>query len=385
MPESNYSYSADIDDTNVVSVTPVIPPACLIEDYPLSAAAHAVVTMGRERAKEILEGIDDRVLVIVGPCSIHDVAAGKEYALKLKKLAEEVSEDVFVIMRVYFEKPRTTIGWKGLINDPDLNNSFRINKGLRGARQLLLDINELGLPCGGEFLDTISPQFLADLFAWGAIGARTTESQLHRELASGLSMAIGFKNGTDGSIDIAADACLASANPHHFLGVTKQGLAAIIHTRGNEHTHLILRGASSGPNYSAAHVAATREKLQKKQLPVRIMVDCSHGNSSKNHRNQPLVAADLCKQIEAGQSGIIGLMIESNLVEGRQDIVGGHAPVYGQSVTDSCIGWEDTERVLRLVAASVRTKRRLTAAQSEAATHATNDTETPAPALTMAP
>eukprot|EP00667_Euglena_gracilis_P012866 EG_transcript_13245 len=359
MSESNLSFSPDVDDTNVDSITPVIPPACLIEDFPLTGMAHAVVKMGRQHAKEILEEVDDRVMVIVGPCSIHDVKAGKEYAARLKALAEELSEDVLVIMRVYFEKPRTTVGWKGLINDPDLDNSYRINKGLRVARQLLLEINELGLPCGGEFLDTISPQFLADLFSWGAIGARTTESQLHRELASGLSMAIGFKNGTDGSIDVAADACLASAGHHHFLGVTKQGLAAIINTKGNEYTHVILRGSTSGPNYSEEHIAATREKLKKKGLPVRIMVDCSHGNSNKNHKNQPAVAADLCRQIAGGHSGVIGVMIESNLVEGRQDIKSGKAEVYGQSVTDACIGWPDTDKLLRSIAEAVRAKRQL--------------------------
>uniref|UniRef100_A0A7S4LKE6 3-deoxy-7-phosphoheptulonate synthase n=1 Tax=Eutreptiella gymnastica TaxID=73025 RepID=A0A7S4LKE6_9EUGL len=361
MSESNRSFSADVDDTNVESFTPVIPPACLIQDEPLSHTAHATVKMGRQQAKDVLAGVDDRVLVIVGPCSIHDTVAGKEYAQKLKKLADEVAEDVLIIMRVYFEKPRTTVGWKGLINDPDLDNSYKINKGLRTARQLLIDINEIGLPCGGEFLDTISPQFLADLFSWGAIGARTTESQLHRELASGLSMAIGFKNGTDGSIGVACDACLASACPHHFLGVTKQGLAAIIHTKGNEHTHVILRGSSQGPNYSAEHIAKTREQLKGKKLPVRIMVDCSHGNSSKNHKNQPGVALNLCKQIESGDSCIIGIMIESNLVEGRQDLKGGMAPTYGQSVTDACINWADTEKLMRDIAQAVKNKRKNTA------------------------
>lgn len=361
MSESNLSFSPDVDDTNVDSVVSVIPPACLIDDYPLSPTAHATVKMGRQQAKEVLEGLDDRVLVIVGPCSIHDVVAGKEYAQKLKKLADEVSEDVLVIMRVYFEKPRTTVGWKGLINDPDLDNSYKINKGLRTARQLLMEINEMGLPCGGEFLDTISPQFLADLFSWGAIGARTTESQLHRELASGMSMAIGFKNGTDGSIAVASDACLASACHHHFLGVTKQGLAAIINTKGNEYTHVILRGSSKGPNYSAEHIKDTREQLKKKNLPVRIMVDCSHGNSSKNHNNQPIVAADLCQQIEKGDSCIVGMMIESNLVAGRQDIKDGVAANYGQSVTDACISFADTETLLRAISKSVQAKRKTVA------------------------
>lgn len=364
MSESNLSFSPDVDDTNVESVTPVLPPACLMEEFPLSATAYATVKMGRQQAKDLLDGVDPRLMVVVGPCSIHDVVAGKEYAARLKRLAANVAEDILVVMRVYFEKPRTTIGWKGLINDPDLDNSYRINKGLRTARQLLIDINEMGLPCGGEFLDTISPQFLADLFSWGAIGARTTESQLHRELASGLSMAIGFKNGTDGSVDVACDACLASACPHHFLGVTKQGLAAIIHTKGNASTHVILRGSTTGPNFSAQHVAETRNQLLKKNLPVRIMIDCSHGNSSKNHRNQPLVAADLCKQLAAGDTSIIGVMVESNLVEGRQDIKDGVAPTYGQSVTDACIDWKETEALLLMLAAGVQARRRALATGS---------------------
>eukprot|EP01012_Entosiphon_sulcatum_P036612 TRINITY_DN46675_c0_g1_i1.p1 TRINITY_DN46675_c0_g1~~TRINITY_DN46675_c0_g1_i1.p1 ORF type:complete len:389 (-),score=63.40 TRINITY_DN46675_c0_g1_i1:94-1218(-) len=348
-----------VDDANVEGITPMIPPACIMDELPMTLQAKRTVIHGREQSRAILSGKDDRLLVVVGPCSIHDIVAGREYATKLLEAAKKHSADLFIVMRVYFEKPRTTMGWKGLINDPDMDNSFKINKGLRVARQFLLDINELGLPCGCEFLDTISPQFTADLVSWGAIGARTTESQVHRELASGLSTPVGFKNGTDGSVQVAVDACLTAQQPHHFMGVTKQGLAAIIHTKGNPHTHVILRGSSQGPNYSSEHIRAAVEKLWAKKMPGRVMIDCSHGNSNKDHRNQEKVALDVSQQLSEGSETVIGVMLESFLVEGRQDIVDGHAAVYGQSVTDACVSWEVTGRILDILAEGVRSRRQV--------------------------
>ena len=318
----------------------------------------STVATSRAQADAILRGEDDRLLAIVGPCSIHDPEAALEYAAKLKKEAERLKDDVLVIMRVYFEKPRTTVGWKGLINDPHLDDSFDINHGLRIARGLLLDLANMGVAAGTEFLDTISPQYIADLISWGAIGARTTESQIHRELASGLSMPVGFKNGTGGSIQIALDAIQSASRPHHFLSVTKQGVSAIVSTSGNESCHLILRGGSSGPNYEKESIAAAETMLREQNLPASVMVDCSHGNSLKNFRNQPLVAKDLCNQITEGSRTITSVMIESNLVEGNQKLSKDLSSlVRGQSVTDACIGWDDTVEVLDRFAEAIRKRR----------------------------
>jgi len=342
----------DTDNVRVESLKPLIPPSILVEEeLPLTPAAHTTVLTGRRQVTQLIKGEDDRLLVIVGPCSIHDPVAAMDYARRLKPLAEKFANELLVVMRVYFEKPRTTVGWKGLINDPDLNGSYHINKGLRTARKILLDINELGLPAACEFLDTISPQFTADLVSWGAIGARTTESQIHRELASGLSCPIGFKNGTDGNVQIAIDAVRAAAHQHSFLGVTKQGLAAIVNTKGNDSCHIILRGANTGPNYSAEHVGRAAEALSKAKLLPRVMVDCSHGNSQKDHNNQPKVAEELAKQISSGSTAVMGVMIESNIVAGRQDL--GTDPtqlVYGQSITDACVDLETTEKMLATLA-----------------------------------
>jgi 3-deoxy-7-phosphoheptulonate synthase len=338
----------DQDDTRVTSIRPLIPPQILMEDLPLSEKASNTVSSCRREAEAIIGHHNDKLLVIVGPCSIHDTKAALEYAEKLKAYSDSQNE-LCIIMRVYFEKPRTTVGWKGLINDPFLNGTFEVNKGLRMARKLLLDLNEMGVGCAVEFLDVISPQFLADLVSWGAIGARTTESQVHRELASGLSVPVGFKNGTDGGTAIAIDAVRAAAAPHCFLGVTKQGLSAIVQTSGNASCHVILRGGATGPNYDAKHVATCDEAMKKAGVKSSIMIDCSHGNSLKQHERQILVAADIGDQLKHGQESIIGVMIESHLKEGRQDLKeekGLEALVYGQSVTDACICWEDTVKVL---------------------------------------
>ncbi|KAG0345724.1 hypothetical protein BG004_003206 [Podila humilis] len=352
----------ELDDKRIREIKPLIPPQILMEDLPLSLAAAQTIILGRHAAEEIIKGRDDRLLVIVGPCSIHDTKAALEYAHKLKAYAAEASQDLAIIMRVYFEKPRTTVGWKGLINDPHLNNSFQINKGLRVARGLLLDLNEMGVPAGCEFLDTISPQYVGDLVSWGAIGARTTESQIHRELASGLSVPVGFKNGTDGSVSVAIDAIKSASSGHHFLSVTKQGLSAIVSTEGNDSCHVILRGGSKGPNYEEGDVKAVADKLVAAKLPARIMVDCSHGNSSKVFSRQMVVAEDISKQLSSSaQSGdaIMGVMIESHLKEGRQDIPvsGPQGLVYGQSVTDSCISWENTIVLLENLREGVRQRR----------------------------
>lgn len=345
------------DDLRIENLKPLIPPAILMEELPLDDDESATVARGREQVIDVLTGRDDRLLVVVGPCSIHDPAAGLEYAERLRAVSDEHRADLFVVMRVYFEKPRSTVGWKGLINDPHLDGSFAINQGLRKARRFLLDVTRLGLPAGCEFLDPISPQFIADIVSWGAIGARTSESQIHRELASGLSMPVGFKNGTDGKVQIAIDAILASAHPHHFLSVTKQGVAAIFATRGNPDCHLILRGGSEGPNYGPDHVARAVDALARLGLPARVMVDCSHGNSAKDPRRQPEVAEAVAEQVAAGSRHLCGVMLESFLVEGRQDLADGKLPVYGQSITDACMGWERTLPVFGQLAEAVRKRR----------------------------
>ena len=344
------------DDLRIDGLRPLLPPAILMEELPASDAVQKTVSEGRRAADAILRGEDKRLLVVVGPCSIHDTQAALDYARKLSVLRDELGEHLFLVMRVYFEKPRTTVGWKGLINDPHLDGSFAINRGLRIARGILLQISELGLPAGSEFLDTITPQFMADLVTWGAIGARTTESQVHRELASGLSMPVGFKNGTDGNIQIAVDAIGAASHPHQFLSVTKQGFAAIVKTRGNDSCHTILRGAKQGPNFSAEHVAQAAAALTKAKLAPRVMIDCSHGNSQKDPLKQRDVAANVGEQLQAGDPHIFGVMIESNLVGGRQDQKPDTKLTYGQSITDACIGWEDTETTLRGLAAAVRAR-----------------------------
>lgn len=348
------------DDLRIGGLRPLLPPAILQEELPISPKASDVVANARRSAEQILRGEDDRLLVVVGPCSIHDPEAAREYGRRLVKQAQELEDDLLIIMRVYFEKPRTTVGWKGLINDPKLDNSFEINTGLRTARGLLLELANMGLPAGSEFLDTISPQFIADLIAWGAIGARTTESQIHRELASGLSMPVGFKNGTNGNAQIAIDAIGAARHPHHFLSVTKHGISAIVTTKGNDSCHLILRGSNTGPNYDATSVNDYAERLSSAGVPHRVMVDCSHGNSAKDFARQPLVAADVCKQVAENASPVFGVMIESHLHEGNQKH-GGDAPLaYGQSITDACISWETTVPVLNDLAAAVRARRSVT-------------------------
>ncbi len=345
------------DDLRIDRLRPLIPPAILMEQYPITEAASTTVAEGREAATRILRGEDDRLLVVVGPCSIHDVAAAREYGARLEAEADRLGEDLLVIMRVYFEKPRTTVGWKGLINDPRLDGSFAINEGLGLGRALLLDLANMGLGAGCEFLDTITPQFIADLVTWGAIGARTTESQVHRELASGLSMPVGFKNGTDGDVQIAVDAVRAASHPHQFLSVTKQGLAAIVVTKGNDACHVILRGGHRRPNYHAEDVEAAARALQRAGLPPRLMIDCSHGNSGKDHQRQPAVARDIAAQIADGSPHVFGVMLESHLVGGRQDPRPGQPLVYGQSITDACLAWEDTVPVLEELAKAVRARR----------------------------
>src|SRR5215510_277135 len=344
-------------DLHVESFRPLLPPAILLEELPLSETGASNVARGRAEVARILNGQDDRLVVVVGPCSIHDPAAARDYAHRLKAVADEHVRDLCIVMRVYFEKPRTTIGWKGLINDPRLDGSFAINDGLRLARRLLLDLAETGLFTGCEFLDPISPQFTSDLVTWGAIGARTTESQVHRELASGLSMPVGFKNGTDGGVQIAIDAVRASTHPHQFLGVTEQGLCAIVATRGNPDCHIILRGGASGTNYDAVSVQKTAAALIDAGLAPRLMVDTSHGNSDKDYRKQPIAAHDLAEQVAHGEHAIFGVMMESFLVDGRQDLKNPAALRYGQSITDACMGWEMTVPVLADLARAVRARR----------------------------
>ena len=346
------------DDLRIAQLRPLIPPAILMEELPITETASTTVAEGREEATRIIRGEDDRLLVVVGPCSIHDPAAALDYARRLHDVRTRLHEDLVICMRVYFEKPRTTVGWKGLINDPKLDGSFDINTGLRTARRLLVDLADMGLPVGSEFLDTISPQFIADLISWGAIGARTTESQVHRELASGLSVPVGFKNGTDGNMQIAIDAIRAARNPHHFLSVTKQGLSAIVSTTGNDACHVILRGSNRGVNCDAASVASCAKLLRDHELADRVMVDCSHGNSAKDYRRQPEVAKQIAEQVAGGDPVICGVMLESHLVEGRQDLVAGKPLVYGQSITDACISWDTTVPVLESLAAAVRARRK---------------------------
>jgi 3-deoxy-7-phosphoheptulonate synthase len=346
------------DDLRIRSQHPLLTPALELQDLPASEKATEVVTTARKDAAKVIAGQDDRLMVIVGPCSVHDTQAALEYAALLQKEAQKHAADLLVVMRVYFEKPRTTVGWKGLINDPQVDGSFRINDGLRLARGLLAQIAEMGLPSATEFLDPITPQYVADLVSYGAIGARTTESQIHRELASGLSMPVGFKNGTDGSIQVAVDACLSARSSHWFPSVTKEGVVAIFQTSGNPDAHIILRGGSrTGPNYGAEFVTDAAARIQKAGLTSRLVVDCSHGNSSKDHRRQPIVAADIAAQVAAGSRVIAGLMIESHLVEGRQDWKGKDASTYGCSITDACISFQETIPVLDALAAAVRARR----------------------------
>jgi len=349
--------SSPIDDTRIAALRPLIPPAILLEDIPLTEKAAKVVTSSRQEISEVFRGKNDRLVVVVGPCSIHDPKAAIEYPEKLKPLAEAYDQELLLVMRVYFEKPRTVVGWKGLINDPFIDNSFQINKGLRMARHLLIDVCELGLPCATEFLDTITPQFMADVVAWGAIGARTTESQVHRELASGLSMPVGFKNGTGGSIKISVDAIRSAGHGHWFNSVTKQGVAAIFQTTGNPDCHLILRGGSrTGPNYSAEHVAEAVAMLGESECTTRLMVDCSHGNSNKDYTRQAAVAEDLASQIREGNQNIAGVMLESHLHEGNQKYEAGKSK-YGQSITDACISFEQTIPILENLATAVQARR----------------------------
>ena len=347
------------DDTRIGAVRALISPALLLDQQPSPAKALTLVERTRSAISDVLHGRDDRLLVIVGPCSIHDHEQAMEYARKLRAVLDDLSNELILVMRVYFEKPRTTVGWKGYINDPRLDGSFHMNEGLRLARQLLLDITALGLPSATEFLDLLSPQYIADLIAWGAIGARTTESQSHRQLASGLSCPVGFKNGTDGGIKVAADAVLAARASHAFMGMTKMGQAAIFETRGNADCHVILRGGKQ-PNYDAASVAATYAALRAAGLREQVMIDLSHANSSKKFERQIEVGADVAGQIAGGDTGIIGVMIESHLEAGRQDLAPGQTKAdlkHGVSITDACLGWAQTEPLLRSLAAAVRARR----------------------------
>ena len=344
------------DDLRIREMKELTPPSHLIREFPCTEAASATASGARVDLHRILHGQDDRLMVVIGPCSIHDPKAAMEYARRLAPLREQLKDDLAIVMRVYFEKPRTTVGWKGMINDPYMDNSFRINDGLRMAREMLRDINALGLPAGTEFLDVISPQYIADLISWGAIGARTTESQVHRELASGLSCPVGFKNGTDGNIKIAVEAIKAASQPHHFLSVTKGGHSAIVSTNGNEDCHIILRGGKT-PNYDAASVEEACKQIAGQGLAARLMIDASHANSSKNPANQVPVCANIAEQVAGGDTRIVGVMVESHLVAGRQDLVPGKELTYGQSITDGCIDWDTSVQVLENLAAAVRARR----------------------------
>ena len=344
------------DDLRIKELKELSTPEEVIREIPRTLTATRTVLGARNATHAILSGADDRLLVIVGPCSVHDPAAAVDYAERLATLREQLSDRLEIVMRVYFEKPRTTVGWKGLINDPDLDNSFNINKGLRLARNVLSAINNLGLPAGTEFLDVTTPQYIADLVAWAAIGARTTESQIHRELASGLSCPVGFKNGTDGNVRIAADAVKSASHPHHFMAVTKGGRSAIAATSGNEDCHIILRGGAK-PNYDAASVEAASTELARGGVAPRILIDTSHANSGKKPENQPPVATDIARQLSAGEARIMGVMIESNLVSGRQDVLPGVPLTYGQSITDGCIDWDTTVQVLNVLADAVTARR----------------------------
>ena len=350
------------DDVRIREIKELVPPAHVFREFPVGVRAALTTYNARQSIHRILHGADNRLLTVIGPCSIHDVDSAIDYATRLQREVPRFENDLLIVMRVYFEKPRTTVGWKGLINDPRLDNSFRINEGLRLARGLLLEINDMGLPCATEFLDTITPQYTADLIAWGAIGARTTESQVHRELASGLSCPVGFKNGTDGNIRIAIDAIRAAQSPHHFLSVTKAGHSAIVSTGGNEDCHVILRGGKV-PNYDAAHVDAACKEIAAAGLAARLMVDASHANSNKRFKQQIDVVTDTASQLAAGDERIIGVMVESHLVEGRQDLVPGQPLEYGKSITDACLGWEDSLMVLEMLAKGVRARRLVEAAK----------------------
>jgi len=352
------------DDLRIKEIKELIPPANLLRDVPITEKAARTVYEARHEIHRILHGADDRLLIVMGPCSIHDVKAAKEYAGRLREEKERHTADLLILMRVYFEKPRTTVGWKGLINDPYLDGSFQINEGLRVGRKLLLELNESGVPAGCEFLDMITPQYIGDLVSWGAIGARTTESQVHRELASGLSCPVGFKNGTDGNVRIAMDAIRAAQAPHHFLSVTKDGHSAIVSTMGNEDCHIILRGGKH-PNYDAANVDAAAKSLAESGIAARIMIDCSHGNSDKDPSNQVKVGRDVAQQISSGDARIFGVMIESHLKAGRQNLIPGKELVYGQSITDACVGWEESRTLIDVLATAVRQRRLQAAANGD--------------------
>ncbi|WP_350999047.1 3-deoxy-7-phosphoheptulonate synthase AroG [Shewanella sp. TB7-MNA-CIBAN-0143] len=345
------------DDIRIDEIKELLPPIAILERFPATEHASSTVFNARNSIHQILARKDDRLLVVIGPCSIHDPVAALEYGQRLVKLREQYKNQLEIVMRVYFEKPRTTVGWKGLINDPYMDNSFQLNDGLRTARKLLVDLNDSGIPTAGEFLDMITPQYVADMMCWGAIGARTTESQVHRELSSGLSCPVGFKNGTDGTIKVAIDAIGAASAPHHFLSVTKFGHSAIVSTKGNPDCHIILRGGRA-PNYSAEHVSDIAKQLAKSGLIDNIMIDFSHANSSKDYKKQMMVADDVAGQISQGNHAIFGVMVESHLVEGRQDLIEGSALCYGQSVTDACIGWDDTESLLATLNKSVLDRRK---------------------------
>ena len=343
-------------DLRVTGYRPLVPPAIILEELPLTETGSRLVATWREELTRILSQADDRLIAIVGPCSIHDPTAALDYARRLHDLGEKLRDDVLLVMRAYFMKPRTSVGWKGLVSDPHRDGSFRINDGLRLTRRLLLDLVEIGLPAACEFVDPISPQYTSDLVAWAAIGARTTESQVHRELASGLSMPVGFKNGTDGSVQVAIDAVRAAREPHSVMGVTEQGLAAIVETGGNPSAHVVLRGGTPGPNHGSASVRRTLDALAAASLPAHLIIDLSHGNSERDHRRQPAVASEVAAQIAAGEKGIVGVMAESFIIEGRQE-ADAEPLVYGQSITDACIGWDSTVAVLNELAAAVRARR----------------------------
>lgn len=350
------SSKSPTDDVRIAAISELAPPATVLNAFPASAAVMQRVTAARQGIHRVLHGADDRLVVVIGPCSVHDSEMALDYARRLAVEAERLSDDLLIVMRVYFEKPRTTVGWKGLINDPHLDNSFDINEGLRRARKLLLDVNTIGLPCATEFLDMITPQYVGDLISWGAIGARTTESQVHRELASGLSCPVGFKNGTDGNVRIAMDAIRSAQSPHHFLSVTKSGHAAIVQTVGNEDCHVILRGGKE-PNYDAASVDVACTEMAKAGVPARVMIDFSHGNSRKEYQRQMEVSTDVAGQLAAGEERIMGVMVESHINAGRQDLVAGKPLAYGVSITDACINWEDSVTLLDQLAEGVRQRR----------------------------
>jgi 3-deoxy-7-phosphoheptulonate synthase len=354
------------DDLRILHIKPLSPPAEVMAALPAGSSAQATVTAARGRLHDILHGRDDRLIVVIGPCSIHDPAAAMDYAHRLAEQGARFAGQLEIVMRVYFEKPRTTVGWKGLINDPHLDGTFKIDEGLRTARELLIQVNQLGLPAGVEFLDIITPQYLADLVSWGAIGARTTESQIHREMASGLSCPVGFKNGTDGNLRIAVDAVKAAIQPHHFLAVGKDGRAAIAATTGNPDSHVVLRGGKT-PNYDAMGVSAACAELAASGLPQSLIIDASHANSLKKPENQPAVVRDIAGQLAAGDRRIVGVMVESHLVAGRQDLKPGQKLVYGQSITDGCIGWEASVEVLQDLAAAVEARRGAAAGKRERA------------------